>query len=71
MRFGIEPESILASLSGVFLRVFAGPAILMRNAWRGMRIEARPKVWLWLSTAIVAMWSLFIGALLIDLVLTL
>jgi len=31
----------------------------------------RPKVWFWLSTAIAAMWSLFIGALLIDLVLTL
>jgi hypothetical protein len=71
MRFGIEPESILASLGGVCLRLFAGPAILMRNAWRGMWIEARPKVWFGLSAAIAAMWSLFIGALLIDLVLTL
>jgi len=71
MRFGLEPESILASLGGVFLRVFAGPAILMRNAWRGMRLEARPKVWFGLSTAVAALWSLFIGALLIDLVLTL
>jgi len=71
MRFGIEPESILASLGGVCLRLFAGPAILMRNAWRGMWIEARPKIWFGLSAAIAAMWSLFIGALLIDLVLTL
>ena len=71
MRFGVEPESILASLGGVCLRVFAGPAILMRNAWRGVRIEARPKVWFGLSAAIAAMWSLFIGALLIDLLLTL
>jgi Family of unknown function (DUF6949) len=71
MRFGVEPDSILTSLGGVFLRVFAGPAILMRNAWRGMRIEARPKVWFGLSAAIAALWSLFIGALLIDLVLTL
>jgi hypothetical protein len=71
MRFGVEPESMLASLGGVVLRVFAGPAILMRNAWRGMQIEARPKVWFGLSAAIAALWSLFIGALLIDLVLTL
>jgi hypothetical protein len=71
MRFGVEPKSMLASLGGVVLRVFAGPAILMRNAWRGMQIEARPKVWFGLSAAIAALWSLFIGALLIDLVLTL
>ena len=71
MRFGVEPESMLASLAGVVLRVFAGPAILMRNAWRGMQIEARPKVWFGLSAAVAALWSLFIGALLIDLVLTL
>jgi hypothetical protein len=71
MRFGVEPDSILASLGGVVLRVFAGPAILMRNAWRGMWIEARPKVWFGLSAGIAALWSLFIGALLIDLILTL
>jgi hypothetical protein len=71
MRFGVEPKSMLASLGGVVLRVFAGPAILMRNAWRGMQIEARPKVWFGLSAAIAALWSLFIGALQIDLVLTL
>jgi hypothetical protein len=71
MCFGLEPNSILASLGGALLRVFAGPAILMRNAWRGMWIEARPKFWFGLSTAIAALWSLFIGALLIDLALTL
>jgi hypothetical protein len=36
-----------------------------------MRIEARPKVWFGLSAGIAALWSLFIGALLIDLILTL
>jgi len=38
MRFGVEPNSLLASVGGVILRVLAGPAILMRNAWRGLRI---------------------------------
>jgi hypothetical protein len=35
MRFGFEPNSLLASIGAVILRVLAGPAILMRNAWRG------------------------------------
>jgi hypothetical protein len=71
MRFGLEPKSIITSLGGVLLRVFAGPAILMGNAWRGMWIEARPKVWFGASLAIAALWSLFSGALLIDLILKL
>lgn len=71
MRFGAEPRSMLTSIGGVFLRVFAGPAILMRNAWRGMVIESRPKVWFGAALAVAALWSLFSGALLIDLILTL
>lgn len=71
MRFSIEPDSILLSLGGVILRVWAGPAILMRNAWRGLRIQSRPKIWFGLSAAIAAVWSLFCGALLLDLILTL
>ena len=35
MRFGVEPNSLLASIGAVILRVLAGPAILMRHAWRG------------------------------------
>lgn len=69
MRFGIEPNSLLGSLGGVLLRVLAGPAILMRNAWRGMRLQARPKVWFGVSALIAAVWSLFSGAVLLDLIL--
>lgn len=71
MRFGLEPDSIFASLGGVFLRVLAGPAILMRNAWRGLRIQSRPKVWFGVSAAVAAVWSLFSGAVLLDLILQL
>ncbi len=67
MRFGIEPKSIFASIGGVILRVLAGPAILMRNAWRGLKLQARPKIWFGFSAAIAAMWSLFSGAVLLDL----
>ena len=71
MRFGIEPDSILASLGGVILRVLAGPAILMRNAWRGLRIQSRPKIWFGASAAIAAVWRLLSGALLLGLILKL
>ncbi len=71
MRFGIEPNSILASIGAVLLRVLAGPAILMRNAWRGLKLQARPKIWFGVSAAIAAVWSLFSGALLLDLILKL
>lgn len=70
MRFGIEPNSLLASIGGVLLRVLAGPAILMRNAWRGMRLQSRPKIWFGVSAAIAAVWSLFSGALLLDVILS-
>jgi hypothetical protein len=71
MRFGLEPKSILDSLAGVLLRVLAGPAILMRNAWRGLKLQARPKIWFGVSAAIAAVWSLFSGAVLLGLILTL
>lgn len=69
MRFGIEPNSLMASIGGVLLRVLAGPAILMRNAWRGMRLESRPKIWFGISMVVAAVWSLFSGAVLLDLIL--
>ena len=71
MRFRIEPDSVLASIGGVLLRVLAGPAILMRNAWRGMVIERRPMGWFGASLAIAALWSLFSGAVLLDLIMNL
>ncbi len=71
MRFTIEPKSILDSLAGVLLRVVAGPAILMRNAWRGQKLRERPKIWFGVSAVIAAVWSLFCGAILLDLLGTL
>jgi len=62
---------VLASIGGVLLRVLAGPAILMRNAWRGMVVERRPMGWFGAFLAIVAVWSLFSGALLLDLIMNL
>lgn len=69
MRFGPGPQSILASIGGVLLLVFAGPAVLMRNAWRGL--QGRPKLWFGISAAIAAVWSLWFGVLLVMLMLKL
>ena len=71
MRFNVEPKSAFASIGGVLLRVLAGPAILMRNAWRGIQLKGRPKFWFGLSAAVAAMWSLFSGAFLLELILKL
>ena len=66
--FGLEPKSIMASLAGVFLRAFAGPVIIMRNAWDGARLKMRSPAWLGVSAVIAAAWSLFSGAVLMDLI---
>ena len=71
LRFGIEPSSMVASLGGVLLRVLAGPVILMGNAWQGAKHQARSPIWLGLSTLLAGVWSLFSGALLLDLILKL
>jgi hypothetical protein len=69
MRFVPGRQSILVSIGGVLLLVFAGPAVLMRNACRGL--QERPKVWFGISTAIAAVWSLGFGVLLVMLMLKL
>jgi hypothetical protein len=72
MRFGIGgTQPILASIGGVLLCVLAGPAILMRNAWWDLKIQARSKAWFGISAAIAAVWSLWFGLLLVALMLKL
>jgi hypothetical protein len=71
LRFGIEPKSMVASIGGVLLRILAGPVILMGNAWKGAKNQARSPLWLGLSTLIAGVWSLFSGALLVDLIVKL
>lgn len=69
MRFMVEHRSLSASIGSAVLRIFAGPEILMRNAWRGMILEKRPQGWFWLALGIAGFWSLVIGCLLIDILL--
>jgi len=72
LHFGIERSTLLGSIGGVVLRMLAGPAILMRNAWHKLRNDrSQPAIWFGLSAAIAAMWSLLSGAFLLDLILKL
>jgi hypothetical protein len=71
LRFGVEAKSVLASAATVLLCVLAGPAILMRNAWRAGRAQARSPIWLGLSAMIAGVWSLLSGSVLLDLILKL
>jgi Family of unknown function (DUF6949) len=51
---------------GVMILMFAGPAVIMRNAIRGRLIENRALYWLALSTLIAGMWSFLAGITLIN-----
>lgn len=53
-------------LFGMIVLMFAGPAVIMRNALRGRFIERRTLSWLALSTLIAAMWSVLAGMTLIH-----
>ncbi|SFM46083.1 hypothetical protein SAMN05192571_101824 [Pleomorphomonas diazotrophica] len=65
-RFEMQAETILLGIAQTFLIMFAGPAILMRNAIRGRRIEHRNLGWLVASTAIAGAWSLCSGVMLLP-----
>lgn len=63
-RFDLQADNVVGGILHTFLIMFAGPAILMRNAIRGRMIEHRPVGWLFASTAIAGAWSLCSGVML-------
>jgi len=65
-RFEMKAETIYTGIAQTFLIMFAGPAILMRNAIRGRMIEHRNVGWLVASTAIAGAWSLCSGVMLLP-----
>jgi hypothetical protein len=66
VRFDLPTGSIVIGILQTFLIMFAGPAVLMRNAIRGRLIEHRPVGWLFASTAIAGAWSLCSGVMLLP-----
>ena len=65
-RFDAVGDRVLSGLMMVIILMFAGPAILMRNAIRGRLIEHRPVGWLMASTAIAGAWSLCSGIVVLQ-----
>jgi len=68
-KFSLAGEGLLSFLAGMFLCVFAGPFIIMRNAIRGRRIEKRPLGWLVASSTIAGMWSMCSGVMVMNVAL--
>lgn len=68
--FALETDAGLPAIAGIFGRMFAGPAILMRNAVLGAVREGREPFWLVLSTFIAAIWSFLSGILVLAVVLS-
>lgn len=69
--FALTLNPDLASWGGVALRVFAGPNIVMRNAWQMARLQSQSPIWFGLSAVIAAGWSLFSGAFFLGVILSL
>ena len=67
LKFGLQAEHSIPAILGVFARVIAGPAIVMRNAIRGALKEGRTPLWLALSTFISTVWSFFTGVVVLEL----
>ncbi|MCX2722294.1 DUF6949 family protein [Roseibium salinum] len=70
-RFNFAAEGLMAFMAGIFMCVFAGPFIIMRNAIRGRRIENRPLGWLVASSTIAGMWSMCSGVMVMNVALIL
>jgi len=66
LRFECASGYGFAIVLKVMVRVFAGPAILMRNAIKGA-LRGRPPYWLALSTIIASLWSFFSGIVMLEL----
>jgi hypothetical protein len=66
--FHAQPRTALGALVQVFLLVFGGPLIIMRNAIRGRLIEHRPVVFLAATTVIASLWCFFSGVFLVHLI---
>jgi len=71
VRFDLGDDRLLMGLATVVLLMFAGPAVLMRNAVRGRMIERRHGGWLVASTAIAGAWSLCSGTVVMQFALAL
>lgn len=57
----------LVAVASVPVVVFSAPFLILRNTVRGRRIEGRPVPFMMLAAMIAAIWSVFSGRLVLDL----
>ncbi|MGB5092880.1 MAG: hypothetical protein WBN97_06170 [Parvibaculum sp.] len=69
--FAVVSDSSIGLLVAVFMLIFAGPLVILRNALRAQVFENRPPLWLLLSAMIAMLWSFLSGELLLSIILTL
>ncbi|MEP2944013.1 MAG: hypothetical protein ABJM86_05565 [Hyphomicrobiales bacterium] len=68
--FSINYDSFINGLVGVFVCIFAGPFIIMRNTLRGRRIEGRPLGWVIMASGIASLWSFCTGLVIMHFALS-
>lgn len=69
--FGLASDSPLSGIAGIFARLFAGPAILMRNAVTAALRGTQAPVWLAVATLAALVWSFMSGVLVLAVALSL
>ncbi|MBI1262716.1 MAG: hypothetical protein GC184_13440 [Rhizobiales bacterium] len=69
--FSMPAETTLGLLAAIFMLIFAGPLVILRNALRAQVFENRPPAWLFLSAMISLGWAFLSGILLLSILLTL
>ena len=67
--FQLLSDSSAMMMAGVVTLVFAGPAVIMRNALRAQIIENRPPFWLLLSAMIAVFWSFMVGLFVLSILI--
>lgn len=67
--FSVLTAPLPEVVTGMATLVFAGPAVIMRNAVRARVIEQRAWVWMALSASIATFWSFMSGIFVLSLIL--
>lgn len=67
--FQVWSDTTIGNLLGVATLIFAGPNVILRNAFRAQVFENRPPVWLLFSACLAMIWSFISGIFVLSLIL--
>lgn len=69
LSFSLLAAPLPGVITGIATLIFAGPAVIMRNAVRARVLERRAWIWLCLSAMIATFWSFMSGVFVLSLLL--